>query len=283
MPRRVGGSPRSGKSDIRPIRTGGPRRRYRTVAERIVELIAAGVYPARTMLPPERELATRLEVSRSTVREAIAVLETLRIVNVRMNHGIEVTDAALSVELPWRSALLDAAPNEQLSALRPLAAEAAAIAALKTHHSMQQPLADLVARMETKLAAGESFEAERIAFHCGLADVSGNGVLGVLMRQLWAALSASAWTDEHRGHATAADLRREIGSLRKVLQALREGLPPEARSPMESYFRRLEGVWPGGEHSFDPALRTQTSRVAAKSARAKRSPSRVALRGWRAE
>jgi DNA-binding FadR family transcriptional regulator len=255
MPRRVGGSRRSGKSDIRPIRTGAPRRRYRAVAERIVELIGAGVYPARTMLTPERELAARLEVSRSTVREAVAVLETLRIVNVRMNHGIEVTDAALSVELPWRSALLDAAPNEQLSALRPLAAEAAAIAALTTHHSMQQPIADLVSRMETKLAAGESFEAERIAFHCGLAHLSGNGVLGVLVRQLWAALSASAWTDEHRGHATAADLRREIGSLRKVLQALREGLPPEARSRMESYFRRLEGVWPGGKHSFDPRLR----------------------------
>jgi len=47
------------------------------VAQQLVELIRNHVFPVGTRLPPEKELAERMGVSRASVREALAALEAV--------------------------------------------------------------------------------------------------------------------------------------------------------------------------------------------------------------
>src|SRR3954447_4778056 len=57
------------------------------VATRLLDLFTGGSIAAGTRLPPERELAGSLEVVRSAVREALAALEILGVVDVRPGSG----------------------------------------------------------------------------------------------------------------------------------------------------------------------------------------------------
>ena len=64
------------------LRTAGER-----IAERFVTAIALGEFVPGQRLPPERELATMLEVSRSTVREALQRLQAAGFVRTRRGRG----------------------------------------------------------------------------------------------------------------------------------------------------------------------------------------------------
>jgi GntR family transcriptional regulator, transcriptional repressor for pyruvate dehydrogenase complex len=55
--------------------------------ERLATAIRLGVYPRGSTLPPERELAARMGVSRATLREAIAALRAAEFVNTTRGRG----------------------------------------------------------------------------------------------------------------------------------------------------------------------------------------------------
>ena len=64
------------------------------VARRLLDLFTSGSIAAGTRLPPERHLAATLEVGRSAVREALAALEILGIVDVRPGSGTYLRPAS---------------------------------------------------------------------------------------------------------------------------------------------------------------------------------------------
>ena len=60
-----------------PIQTIRSQRLYRQIADQLQQLINDGEFPPGTLLPPERELAQALGVSRASVREALIALEVV--------------------------------------------------------------------------------------------------------------------------------------------------------------------------------------------------------------
>ena len=60
---------------------------FEDCVERLATAIRLGVYPYGSMLPPERELAAELGVSRATLREAIAALRSARMVSTVRGRG----------------------------------------------------------------------------------------------------------------------------------------------------------------------------------------------------
>src|SRR4051794_4029577 len=67
-------------------------RRYEQVAEQIQKLIAEGSLNPGDRLPPERELATRFGVARSSIRDAVRTLEVMGILEPRQGAGTVVRD-----------------------------------------------------------------------------------------------------------------------------------------------------------------------------------------------
>src|SRR5512135_1732284 len=73
-----------------PFQSIEPRRLYRQIADQIRGLIKSGEFPAGSRLPPERDLARQLGVSRPSVREALIALEVEGMIDVRTGSGIYV-------------------------------------------------------------------------------------------------------------------------------------------------------------------------------------------------
>src|SRR3954462_3931773 len=69
---------------LRPVRG---HHSFEACVEQLATAIRLGVYPFGSTLPPERELAERLEVSRATLREAMAALRAAGLVETRRGRG----------------------------------------------------------------------------------------------------------------------------------------------------------------------------------------------------
>ena len=63
------------------------RHAFEGCVEQLATAIRLGVYPRGSALPPERELAERMGVSRATLREAIAALRSAEFVNTTRGRG----------------------------------------------------------------------------------------------------------------------------------------------------------------------------------------------------
>src|SRR5512143_3600157 len=83
-----------------PFRAPKRRRLHEDVAEQVRDAILDGRFAPGTKLPPERELAAEFGVNRTSVREAIKVLEGLGLVSVRQGDGatvLRLIDASFDV------------------------------------------------------------------------------------------------------------------------------------------------------------------------------------------
>ncbi len=69
---------------LRPVRG---HHAFEACVEQLATAIRLGVYPRETVLPPERELAERMSVSRATLREAIAALRAAGMVQTTRGRG----------------------------------------------------------------------------------------------------------------------------------------------------------------------------------------------------
>src|SRR6478609_1223050 len=69
---------------LRPVRG---HHAFEACVEQLATLIRLGVYPRGSTLPPERELAERLAVSRATLREAMAAMRQAGLVQTTRGRG----------------------------------------------------------------------------------------------------------------------------------------------------------------------------------------------------
>jgi fatty acid metabolism transcriptional regulator FadR len=76
------------------------------VAQKLRELILQGKVKPGQRLPPERQLATLLNVTRTTLREALKMLETWHFVVIRQGDGVRVQDYLRSANIEILSDLL---------------------------------------------------------------------------------------------------------------------------------------------------------------------------------
>jgi DNA-binding FadR family transcriptional regulator len=166
-----------------PIKAVEPQRLYRRIAEQIARLIRRGEYKPGERLPPERDLARQLHVSRPSVREALIALEVEGYVEVRVGSGVYVTQrrpAARSGELPP-----DSGPFELIAARRLLESECAALAAKRASPAQVRRMrAALDAMQRDRRRAVMPLENDR-RFHLEIAEACGNSALALAVRTLW--------------------------------------------------------------------------------------------------
>ena len=166
------------------------------VATRLLDLFTSGDIEPGTRLPPERQLAESLQVGRSAVREALAALELLGVVEVRPGSGTYLRGGAselLTQSLGWGVLLGDRQADQLLEVRGALEIYAARLAVERMSDAQ---IAELGAALDRMRAAGadlSAFVRADLAFHQQLAASTGNTVLLDLLRIIRSLLRV--WAD----------------------------------------------------------------------------------------
>ncbi len=170
-----------------PIQTVETRRLYRQIADQIAELIEGGEYKPGARLPPERDLAEQLGVSRPSVREALIALEVEGYVEVRVGSGVYVTNSGKGVGRSANALPADSGPFELIHARLVIESECAALAAKEgsraQHHAIEEAF-DAMVREQEGDPDGMPLGADRL-FHLRIAEASNNSALVLVVKTLW--------------------------------------------------------------------------------------------------
>lgn len=234
-----------------PIKAVEPQRLYRRIAEQIVQLIRRGEYRPGERLPPERDLARQLKVSRPSVREALIALEVEGYVEVRVGSGVYVTQRRPGNRRVDPVAG-DSGPFELIAARRLLESECAALAArLASPTQVRRMKAALTAMDRDRRRSVMPLENDR-RFHLEVADASGNSALALAVRTLWDQRAGPLFvTLEH--HFDTPDLwKAVIAEHNAVLAAIERHDSTAARAAMRRHMdgaaKRFQRSWTGGPH-----------------------------------
>ncbi len=218
-----------------PLQTVEPRRLYRQIADQIAGLIGKGEFARGTRLPAERELASLLGVSRTSVREALISLEIGGLVEVRVGSGVFVTAGAAP---PDAAGDKGPGPFELLSARTLVEGEVAALAADKASSDDLDALKETIQRMTTHVDDFVIREEADREFHLGIAKATGNGSLELVVEGLWNQ-RAELWGRMQRHFHTEDLARQTIHDHAAILAALVAKDPGAARSAMHRHLARV--------------------------------------------
>lgn len=201
---------------------------------RIVELIEASInagdYPAGSRLPPERELASKFNVSRPTIREAIIALEVRGRVEVKTSSGVYVLanpNAAQSINK------INAFEVTQARAL--VEGEVAALAATTITDEELAELNQTLVDMEE----GKSVEAADKSFHRIIADATRNEAMKNLVQSLWDLRASSIEVIKDYDKVCSKDNKKTIAEHKAIYKALKLKDATKARQAMHEHFDRL--------------------------------------------
>ncbi|WP_088286831.1 FadR/GntR family transcriptional regulator [Ideonella sp. A 288] len=230
-----------------PLQAVEPRRLYRQIADQLRALIHRGVYEVGTRLPAERDLATRLGVSRPSVREALIALEVEGLVEVRPGSGIHVVarEPAASAQRLEPNAF---GPFEIIRARQVVEGELAALAADVASRAQVAGLREAIALMEDDIAAGAMPTRGDRLFHVRLAEAAGNGPLVRTVTELYDERNNPLF--EQMGHHFESEKswRKAIAEHRSVVAAVAAHKPDAARRAMHLHLERSQArfadAWP---------------------------------------
>lgn len=216
---------------LRPLRDGNA---FEATVEQLAAAIRLGALARGELLPPERELALKLGVSRVTVREAIAALRDAELVATRRGRGGGTMVTYAGSDLPADHAALRRRGPELADALefrRVVEPGAAALAASRDLSADQRGW--LVTSL-SEVRHADLGSAHRLAdsrLHLAIATLSGSAMLidavvraRAALEELLTAIPVLARNISH-SHAQHAD----------IVQAVLAGDPGAARAVMEQH------------------------------------------------
>jgi len=221
-----------------PLNLPGGNRRYLQIARKLAAAIDGGRYAAGERLPPERELAQLLDVSRTTVREALLALELMRFIEIRVGAGVFVLDE----KLRSRSDMAEpdvAAPSDVLAARRIVEAETAALAAANATEEQIDTMRRANERMAGAVDDIAAFDAADARFHELIAEAACNDVLSGFVDHLWRMRNSPMWAFWYDQTRHPDNRRQSVEDHRRILRAVERRSPDSARTAMQVHLDTL--------------------------------------------
>lgn len=238
-PRRLLVGPIGGTTSYQPVER---RKVYAQIAEQLLGQIRSRRLKPGDVLPPERELTATFKVGRSSIREALRMLESQGVIHAANSGALVVADAANPLESSLRLlfALDEQAGMHDLFELRRiLECEAAALAAGR--HD-EQHLTEMDAATEEMAASllepgrAESFIEADVRFHLAVADATGNRLVTHTMHAVRDVLRRALSTVYHIPHSPES----AVVEHRAIRAAIAAGDAERANAEMRLHLARVE-------------------------------------------
>jgi GntR family transcriptional repressor for pyruvate dehydrogenase complex len=221
---------------------------YEDIVRQIRRLIADGRLKSGDRLPPERDLAERFRVSRTSVREAMRALESRGLLAIRPGEGAFVRSVSIEA-LVEPLALVILAQREAVSDLyearRLLEPPIAALAARRATPDEVGDLRRIVEEQGAEIAAGRTGIGPDAAFHAAIAQSTRNGTITRIVRTLMELLAQS------REETLSVPGRPQLSleDHRRILAAIEAGDAGRAQDAMLRHLAAVQRLVVGREES----------------------------------
>ncbi len=190
-------------------------------------------------IPPEREFAKELKISRASLRMGIGYLAAMGVMKVRHGVGTFVADGPAEFgksSLGLLGALHGFKPWQMFEVRNLLETSLAALAAQRGREAHFTALAEEVAEMYATIDDPAQYLIHDLRFHRTIAQASGNPILAALMETL----STALYEERRKTAERAKDRKMSLEAHREIYRAIRTGNPAEARNAMERHLRSAE-------------------------------------------
>ena len=200
------------------------------IVRRMKEIILEGVLRPGDRLPPERDLSMMLNVSRSSLRQALKAFQVMGVLEVRQGSGNYLTENAPAVLREPQGLLVPLSGvsfAELFEARRAIEAESAACAAKRARRTEIDEMENAILRMKASRDNFAKFAEHDAAFHRAIAVASGNGVF-----EWFVTLIQQILMEAHIAHARVSKLPGILDAHRRILDAIRARDSEQARNEM---------------------------------------------------
>jgi len=236
----IAGSPKPALAGVTPVyKVVRTSRLYEQIVQQIEASVLNGTLKPGDQLPAERELAQRLGVSRTAVREAVKALREKGLVEAYSGRGTFVTDgttqaARQSFDLMVKLGQQEGSPH--LSELRLILEPGiAALAAERVKREDLQALREAVAVMERAQKDPEAYIEADLDFHLALAEAAANplilslidSIVGLLREQRIKIFNVEGGPQRGQFHH------------KRILEAMERGDAEQARSAMRAHLEQV--------------------------------------------
>jgi GntR family transcriptional repressor for pyruvate dehydrogenase complex len=217
------------------------RKVYEQVAEQLLGQIGARRLKPGDVLPPERELTESFGVGRSSIREALRMLESQGVISALNGGSFVVADAAspLNSSLRLMFTLDDKAGIHDLFELRRiLEVEAAALAAQRHGTGHLEEMDAAIEEMAVSLTdnVGERFIDADLHFHLAVAEATGNRLVLHSMQAVRDVVRRALMTV----FVIPQSPESAVVEHRAIRAAIASGDPARARQEMTNHLVRVE-------------------------------------------
>jgi GntR family transcriptional repressor for pyruvate dehydrogenase complex len=217
------------------------RRLYQQVADQIRSVIESSRFAPGTRLPPERELALQLGVSRPSLREALIALEIEGRVEIRMGSGVYVCAAP-----PTGSnepVALGESPSELMQVRSVLEGAVVMQAAARVTKANLGRVKDWLESMRQDIRRGHTpVDADR-RFHVAIAEMTGNSLLARLVGELFDGRHSPISSRMSRRAENAHTWEAAVLEHEAICRALELRDPQEAAAAMLSHLKASRERW----------------------------------------
>lgn len=225
----------------RPTKKKPEAHRTMQVVNHIQKLIEDGTLQSGDKIPPEREFAQMLKISRASLRTGIGYLAAMGVMKVRHGVGTFVADGPPELgksSMDLIGALYGFQPWQMFEARLILESHLAGLAAERSKDEHHSALAEEVTEMYATFDKPSEYLIHDVAFHRTIARASGNPILAALMETITSAL----YDKRRKTVERSTDLRESAELHREIYKAIRARKPAEASRLMEKHLKLAEAA-----------------------------------------
>jgi GntR family transcriptional repressor for pyruvate dehydrogenase complex len=245
-------------------KTSGDRSTGNTVGGKVVEyvlkMIEAGRLRPGDRLPPERDLADQVGVSRASLRSGIRSLQAMGVMNARQGSGTYIVAGPPRLgEGPLRflAALHGFTHEEMFEARAVLEVGGTYLAAAKATPEQMAAIADEVASMFASIDKPREYLLHDVQFHRAVAAASQNPVLATLVDTL----AQLVWESRRETAVHSTSLKESAEMHHRIYRAIRARDVELARREMAEHLERARQAQ-ASEPGSEPARRRRRGRDA---------------------
>ncbi len=209
------------------------------IVERLLNLIRERQLRPGDRLPPERELAPMMGVSRPSLREALRALSVMKVVQNRQGSGTYITSLKPELfvhHLEFIFTINDATFIDLFEARKIIEVGLVALAAQAISEGQLAALDEYLKRSAASVDAPEEFLQIDLQLHRLIMEAAGNRTLTLFMQSINQINIAS----RHRTNELPEVRRQTLKDHKAIVAALRKHDPEAAASAMRAHLAHVE-------------------------------------------